>query len=534
MDNVQSSAGVVDELRSFPRYARRLPTYLRDTITLEEARRRVGVQLDRREETFLELLEQGVYGNPRSPYRALLDAAGAELGDVREMIADRGLEGALATLRDGGVYATLDEFKGRKPLERSGIVTPIDHADFDNPLLSQHYWGRSSGSRGKPRRVPLDLDLLEYDAAHEAIFRAAFGLRGRPLALWRVKPPSTSGINNSLRQAKVGQKVAKWFNPYRAPHGFDELKYSIFTAYTIGVGRLGGGALKLPEYCPPGQAVRVARWLGERKGEGVPAVLDAQVGLGVRACLAAAAEGIDISGTLFRLGGEPLTEAKAAVVAASGGRAVSQYSAVETGRMAIACPNAAEVGDMHFLRDKLAVLQVDKLVGSAGIRVGALHYTTLLPCTPKVMINVESDDYGALGERACGCPWDDLGLSLHLGGVRSYEKLTSEGNHFLGSDLYALIDEVLPDRFGGAPTDYQLVEEEVGGLPKVSVVVRATIGHVQERDVVSTMIDFLRSKPRNRLMAEFWEQSDTIRVVRREPHSTPGGKTPALHIATPK
>jgi hypothetical protein len=146
------------------------------------------------------------------------------------------------------------------------------------------------------------------------------------------------------------------------------------------------------------------------------------------------------------------------------------------------------------------------------------------------MINVESDDHAVLEHRSCGCPWDELGLSLHLRDIRSHEKLTTEGNHFLGSDLMALIDEVLPARFGGGPTDYQLVEEEVEGLPKVSVVVRPGVGEVAERDVVSAVIEFLRAKPANRLMADFWEQSGTVRLVRREPHVTAAGKTPALHV----
>lgn len=524
--------GAVSELRAFGRYARRLPGFLRETLKLEQARERVRLQLGRREETFLDLLRRGVYGNDRSPYRMLLENAGAELGDVGKLVAERGLEATLELLRDAGVYATLDEFKGRRPIERGGRTLAVEHGDFDNPLLARHYWARTGGSRGVRRRVPLELDLLEHDAAHDALFLTAFDLWDRPFALWRVKPPSTSGINNSLRQAKLGRAVDKWFNPYRATHGLEAVKYSLFTEYTIAAGRVSGARLSRPEHCPPRQAAKVARWLAECRREGAPALIDAQAGLGVRACLAAAAEGVDISGTFFRLGGEPFTEAKAAVVAASGSAAVSHYSAVETGRVGVACPNREALDDLHFLSEKLAVLQREKLVGSAGARVGALLYTTLLPCTPKVMINVESDDYGVLEQRSCGCPWDDIGLSLHLHGVRSYEKLTSEGNHFLGSDLYALIDEVLPARFGGSPTDYQLAEEELGGLPKVSVVVRAAIGDVEEREVTSTVIDFLRSRPANRLMAEFWDQSDTLQVVRREPHVTAAGKTPALHIAS--
>ena len=82
------------------------------------------------------------------------------------------------------------------------------------------------------------------------------------------------------------------------------------------------------------------------------------------------------------------------------------------------------------------------------------------------MINVESDDYGVLVKRDCGCPFGSLGFDQHLHGIRSYDKLTSEGMTFLGGELITLVEEILPARFGGHPTDYQFVEEEEGGLKR--------------------------------------------------------------------
>ena len=128
----------------------------------------------------------------------------------------------------------------------------------------------------------------------------------------------------------------------------------------------------------------------------------------------------------------------------------------------------------------MSILQRDKVVG-AGVSVGALSYTSLLPSSSKLMINVESDDYAVLEERECGCPFGELGMSLHMRDIRSYEKLTSEGNHFLGADLFSLVDEVLPARFGGRPGDYQLAEEERGGLTAVSIVVRPPWGRWSTR-----------------------------------------------------
>jgi hypothetical protein len=65
------------------------------------------------------------------------------------------------------------------------------------------------------------------------------------------------------------------------------------------------------------------------------------------------------------------------------------------------------------------------------------------------------------------------------------------------------------------------------------VVVRPSVGEVSNREVLATVIEFLRAEPRNRVMADFWAQSETLRVVRREPHCSATGKTPALHIDTP-
>jgi hypothetical protein len=510
------------------RYLARLPSFLREKIPPAEAQRRIRQWLGRREEGFLDLLERGVYANPGSPYLALLDAAGIELGDARRLVADQGLPGALEQLRDAGIYATLEEFKGRRPLERDGVSRPLGHGDFDNPLISGHYWGVTGGSRGTSRRVTFDLGRLEHETAYHALFRKSFGLDGRPFAIWRVSP---SGINSYLYQVKAGGSVERWFNPYAPPRDLDRLRFALFTAPTLRIGRRYGGVLVRTTYCPPAEAARVARWLAERVRAGTPAVLDAQLGLGIRTCLAALDERLDISGTFFRFGGEPFTQAKAEVVAATGSRAACHYSMSEIGRVACACSEREEPDDMHFMSDKLEVVQRRRAIGGAPI--GVLSYTTLLPNTPKLMINVESDDYGDLTERECGCPFGRLGLTRHLERVRSHEKLTTEGNHFLGSDLHPLLDEVLPARFGGAPTDYQLVEEEVGAMSKLSIVVGPRVGPVAETEVLSTVYAFLRAERRNRLMADFWAQSKSLRVVRREPHMTPVGKILPLHIPRP-
>ena len=56
--------------------------------------------------------------------------------------------------------------------------------------------------------------------------------------------------------------------------------------------------------------------------------------------------------------------------------------------------------------------------------------------------------------------WKDSATTLAFHTIRSHEKLTAGGMTLLDTDVIRLLDEVLPARFGGAPTDYQLVEHE--------------------------------------------------------------------------
>jgi hypothetical protein len=147
------------------------------------------------------------------------------------------------------------------------------------------------------------------------------------------------------------------------------------------------------------------------------------------------------------------------------------------------------------------------------------------------MINVELGDFGVLGTRQCGCPWDRFSFTTHLHTIRSYEKLTSEGMHFTGSDLLSLVDDLLPRTFGGTPTDYQFVEEERDGLPAVSLIVSPRVNGVSADAVADVVLRTLGARdPAHRMMAAIWRDGRTLHVVRREPYATRTGKILALHV----
>ena len=101
---------------------------------------------------------------------------------------------------------------------------------------------------------------------------------------------------------------------------------------------------------------------------------------------------------------------------------------------------------------------------------------------------------------------------------------------FLGTELLRLLGEILPARFGGYPTDYQLVEEEDGGLPKVYIVVSPRVENLNEKAVVSVVYQVLQGYPGGNIMANVWQQAKTLRVVSREPYSTSSAKILPLHI----
>ena len=108
----------IDDLKLFARYATGLPRFLRHPMSLEESRARVERQMKNRAESFLTILRRAVYARPRSPYARLLSRAGIGYGDVAALVRREGVEAALGTLLDAGVFLAHEEFKERRPVSR--------------------------------------------------------------------------------------------------------------------------------------------------------------------------------------------------------------------------------------------------------------------------------------------------------------------------------------------------------------------------------------------------------------------------------
>ena len=107
---------------------------------------------------------------------------------------------------------------------------------------------------------------------------------------------------------------------------------------------------------------------------------------------------------------------------------------------------------------------------------------------------------------------------------------------FLDTDVIRVLEVELPARFGGAPTDYQLVEEEAAdGQPRVRLLVHPGIGPLDTNDVADAFLTAIGSRsPSEQLMEIFWRDAGLFRVERQVPMSTAAGKIMHLHLARTK
>jgi hypothetical protein len=288
-----------------------------------------------------------------------------------------------------------------------------------------------------------------------------------------------------------------------------------------------------PERVTIDQAGVVARWAKDALAEHGHCLILTPTSQALRVCVAAEREGIDLTGAVFRIAGEPVTPAKVAGIERSGARAFTNYGFAEAGRIAFACSNPLECNDVHLANGMVALIQHDREVPGTDLVVPAFNFTSLLPVSPRILLNAESDDYGIVEERACGCIFEQLGCHPHLRQIRSFRKLTGEGVTLIGSEMIHILEEVLPARFGGSPLDYQLLEEEdEQGFTKISLVVSPRIEIADESAVIQAVLDALHhSGTMADAVGTTWSQAGSLRVKRMEPIWTGRGKLMSLYVA---
>jgi hypothetical protein len=518
----------VTDIISGTKFLAGLPSFLRRLVSTSEARSVLRGRLENRESDFLHLAAKGIYENPASPYRPLLQWAGCEYGDLENLVRRKGLEPALQFLFQNGVYLSAPEYKGRVPALRAGSSVEVTPEALSNPLSQSHLRLQTSGSSGRGMVVPVDVAFIRERCVEHRLLMESRGGRDWHFGVWGV--PGNTDLVRILELHGSGARRIRWFSQVPADATGLHARYRWSIRLMRWAAGWAGCRLPRPEYVPLSDPTPIVRWLRMVLDSGGIPHLTTWVSSAIRLCQAAASLGTDIAHTQFTVGGEPLTEARLNMICHSGAVAVPRFMSVECGYIGYGCLRPDAPDDCHSLNDFTAVIQAGPEAAGRGLPAEALLLTSLRPTSPFILLNVSLGDQAHLERRSCGCPLENLGWSLHFRQIRSFEKLTSGGMTFLDSDIVRVLEKDLPSRLGGTPLDYQLIEEQTDkGYPQLLLVISPEVGRLDEAKVLEYFYESLgRGSGAERVMSLQWRSGGFITVKRQKPRTTSTGKI--LHL----
>jgi hypothetical protein len=508
----------------------KLPSFLKRPITSDDAQRAVRSRLNRREEDFLEHVRRFIYARPDSPYLRLLKSAGCGIGDVQRLVREEGLEGALKRLYDKGVYLTSKEFHGRCEVVRGGCRFRIKPSPLMNPLSTPHVPLRSSGSRSSGTPVLTDLSFFRDTAVDTILYLNARKSIASEKATWEV--PGGVALYRILTLSLSGIPPAHWFSQLDPAGPGLNLRYKGSTRVLALGGWLAHFPLPRPRYVSLEDPLPIVRWMEDSLRRGKTPHLFTYASSAVRLSLRALDMGVDLKGAQITMSGEPTTEARLKTVCRSNAEVFPAMGSAECGYIGYGCLSPEAPDDMHLLKDLHAVIQPDHGDDRSGLTSKALLVSSLRPTAPLIMLNVSLGDQAELRTRRCGCPMGEIGLDVHLEHVRSPEKLTSGGMACFDSDIIRILEDLLPSRFGGAPTDYQLAEDESeDGTPRLKLIVHPAVGPVDETQLKSAFLEAVRSGAgAEKLTSMVWRDTGILVVERGLAKTTASGKIQHMHI----
>jgi hypothetical protein len=513
------------------RFAAQLPLYLRRPWTPEAARAELEARLRSRDSRFLEAARRLIFCHPGSPYLKLLRRAGCEYGDLAGLVRRDGIEGALDALFREGVYLTVEEFKGRRPVVRGGTTLSVTPESLRNPRSPVHLVLKSGGSRSRGSSVFFDLGFIRRCAADTGL---ALHLRGGDAwdkATWEV--PGGGALFSLFEFSQFGARPVRWFSQLDPRESSLPSRYRWSnTAFGWGA-RLAGVAMPRPRYAPLESPAPIVDWMAKTLKGGRTPYLLTYPSSALRVVRAAGEAGVDLRGSQWTIAGEPCTETRMSAVRRAGGAVLPKYGIMETGPVGYGCSAPAASDDIHLMSDLHAVIQPGTCGPAAGLEPNAVLFTSLMVDAPVVLLNASMGDQAVLKRRACGCPMEALGWTDHLREIRSGEKLTCGGMNFLDADVVRVLEDVLPARFGGGPSDYQLLEEEDGGgAPGLKLLVHPRLGAMDERLVRDEFLAGIsRGGGAQAVMGLAWNRGGVFRVERCEPLPTRSGKILHLHVS---
>lgn len=508
------------------RLLRRLPAFLASPVTPAQAAAWCERAAQQRSRNLLQVLRRCVFSYPASPYAALLRAGGIAPETLVRWLETAGVEETLVRLEGAGVYVTVEEFKGKKPIERAGFRWNVAADDFQNRVYAGDLVARSGGSRSEGLRTLYDLENVACSWTIPILLRlSALDLLDAPLAVGYPPAPG-AGPLLLLVLAKGGILPRVWFSPLPLTAGSVGWRGVLGTLWILGAARRAGFKLPRPVVVPPSEPGPILWWIATHLSQRRPCGLFTTVSNALRLAEQAEGTGMRLDGCTLLVSSESLTPAKREMIGRTGARVVPAYATMETGPIGLGCLNPEYADEVHVVEGAVVCrLQARELSGDAGA-VDMVRLTGLIPSLPKVLLNTETGDTAQLLYRNCGCPLDRPGLQLHLRGIYGVDKLTGRGTTFLGADLVAVLEEDLPARFGGTALDYQLLEvEEATGETRLVLRVAPRVGSVDGEAVRQWFLKRIAERaPGYRLMAELWRQPNALTVERSNPRPTARGK----------
>ena len=514
------------------RFFSHVPFYLHRLLNLDEAAGVLRERFANREAVFLEQLRRAIYGNALSPYRSLLEHVGCTYGDLEDAVKKDGVEATLMDLFRQGIYLSVDEFKGRKAVVRGSKTLEVNPEMLRNPLAAYHLPASSGGSRSRGTPVFMDLRFIRACAVNCALYLEARGGSSWLKATWET--PGAGARFRLIKFAGFGNPPVRWFSQVdpKAPGLNPIFRWNTFAMCWSS--RLAGKPLPEATHAPVSAPDAPVEWMAECLSLGqIPHVFTFPSSA-VALCRRALERGFDVRGARLTVGGEPITSNRLTVIRQAGCDALPRYGSMECGPIGYGCMNPEYHDEVHLLHDLHALILAGNHGATAGFPPDAILVTSLFPYSPFTLLNVSMGDRGTLFTRNCRCPLEGLGWSAHLCDIQSYEKLTGCGVTFLGADVVRVLEEVLPSRFGGAPTDYQMVEEESAeGRPILKLYINPSVGPLDPTEAANVFLSSLgEDSTTNRLMEMMWRDSRVIEVVRHEVITTQAGKI--LHLHTRK
>ncbi len=488
-------------------------------------------QLANRENHFLALAQRLIFSNPANPYHQLFQLAGCSYDDLAAAVRRDGLESTLAALHRQGVWLAHDEFKGKRPILRSGREIPATPLSFGNPLVKGTIESSSGGSRSGGTSIPTSASGWVHWEAYRALYIREFALAGMRRVQLRAILPAADGLLPAISFSRLGCPVEKWFSVYSRL--LDSTHYRVATQALVALARLLGEKVPFPTFLPPNDFLPVAEWIAARRQQGTAVFATCHPSPAVRVAAAALEKSLDIRGTLFLVAGETLTDAKRRAIEAAGGEVFPFYPISEVGFVGMACRQMTAGNSVHLFHDSVAVVGYRRTAPLSGLEVDSLLFTTLLPAAGLFLINVEMDDAGVLAPATCDCTFSRAGFTTQIRDIFSYGKLTGQGVTLASADILHILEEVLPARFGGGPTDYQLVEEDGAHQARVILRVSRRVPLSSPEALRGCFLRELRQLQGGAGASRLWRSTQAVEVIHADPLTTRTGKVLPLHLLGP-